>query len=171
MPETSRNGRAAPSVPPGSAGQDRTTGALPSRPRYESRMRARADAFQTAIERAPLDISLGILSRAVTDEVPEARTAFYVAGLDIAHLHPIRGGDDALESYAPSWACPIATSDGKSIGLFAVYLPEPRDMTADERELVDTTTHAAAVIISRYTADRQRADTEVTARQHALLQV
>jgi len=55
-----------------------------------------------AIERAPLDISLEILSRAVTDEVPEARTAFYVAGLNIARLHPIRGADDALESYAPS---------------------------------------------------------------------
>jgi signal transduction histidine kinase len=134
-------------------------------------MRARADAFQTAIERAPLDISLGILSRAVTDEVPEARTAFYVAGLDIARLHPIRGGDDALESYAPCWSLPIATSDGESIGLFAVYLPEPRDMTADERELVDATTQAAAVIISHYTADRQRADNEVAARQNALLQV
>jgi signal transduction histidine kinase len=134
-------------------------------------MRARADAFQTAIERAPLDTSLGILSRAVTDEVPEARTVFHVAGLDLTRLHPIRGADDALEPYRGLWSFPIETSDGKAMGEFAMYLPEARDITAAERELVDAISNAAAVIIAHYTADRQRADSEGKAQQKALLQI
>ncbi len=134
-------------------------------------MRARADAFQMAIEGAPLDISLGILSRAVTDEMPDAQTVFYVADLDVTGLHPIRGSEDALESYRGSWSFPIERPDGKSIGLFAMYLPEPRELTPAEREIIDTVTHAAAAIVSHYTTDRQRTHPEIQAQQTALLRV
>src|SRR5262245_1815041 len=109
----------------------------------ENRIRARADAFQAAIDGAPLDISLAILCRAVTMELPDARTAFYVADLDVTRLHPIHGADDARASYGGKWSFPIETADGKSVGAFALYLPEPRDVTAADRDLVDAITRAA----------------------------
>jgi signal transduction histidine kinase len=137
----------------------------------EKRMRVQAEAFRAVVRGAPLDISLGILARAVEAEVPEARTAFYVADLDVTRLHPIRGRGDALESYEHSWSFPIKTAVDKPIGGFAVYLRERRDATTSERELVDTITRAAAIIIERHTEMRARAHEELEAQRRALLEV
>src|SRR5262249_20830235 len=86
----------------------------------EKRLGAQAEAFRAAIGGAPLDVSLGILARAVMAEVPEARTAFYVSELDVTRLHPIRGADGPPESYGQSWSFPVETPEGKSIGVFSM---------------------------------------------------
>ena len=58
----------------------------------EKRMRGEKEAFQAAIDGAPLEDSLGMLARLVTEETAgEARTAFYIADPDLTCLNPIRG--------------------------------------------------------------------------------
>jgi hypothetical protein len=65
----------------------------------EKRMRGQKEAFQAAIDGAPLEDSLGILARIVTGETAgEARTAFYIADPDLTCLHPIRGAGDMPRS-------------------------------------------------------------------------
>src|SRR5215218_6662976 len=66
----------------------------------EKRMRGQKEAFQAAIDGAPLEDSLGILTRMVTEETQgEARTAFYIADQELTCLHPIRGAGDMPKSY------------------------------------------------------------------------
>ena len=92
----------------------------------EKRMRRQKEAFQAAIDGAPLEESLGILARIITEETAgEARTAFYVADPDLTCLHPIRGAGDMPESYLKqvegfvigkdSLACGLATATGRPV--------------------------------------------------------
>jgi PAS domain S-box-containing protein len=92
----------------------------------ERRMLRQKGAFQAAIDGAPLEDSLGILARLVTEETErEARTAFYVADPDLTCLHPIRGAGDMPESYLKqvegfaigrdSLACGLAIATGRPV--------------------------------------------------------
>ncbi len=66
----------------------------------EERMRGQKEAFQAAINGAPLEASLSILARMVTEETAgEARTAFYIAEPDDTCMHSIRGAGDMPEAY------------------------------------------------------------------------
>lgn len=66
----------------------------------DERMRAQKEAFQAAINGAPLGESLEILARMATDEMAgEARTAFYIADQDGHHLRPVRGAGNMPASY------------------------------------------------------------------------
>ena len=89
-------------------------------------MRGQKEALQAAIDGAPLEDSLGILARIVTEETAgEARTAFYIADPDLTCLHPIRGAGDMPESYLKqvegfvigkdSLACGLATATGRPV--------------------------------------------------------
>src|SRR5262249_34089194 len=59
------------------------------------RLNGQKEAFQAAVDGAPLQRSLRILARMVTEETAgAARTAFYIADRDVAWLHPIPGAGD-----------------------------------------------------------------------------
>ncbi|HSK83103.1 MAG TPA: PAS domain S-box protein [Rubrobacter sp.] len=101
----------------------------------EKRLRGQKEAFQAAIHGAPLEDSLGILARIVTEETAgEARTAFYIADPDATYLDPIRGAGDMPESYMKqmeglvigkdSLACGLATATGRPV-LTRDVLEEP----------------------------------------------
>ena len=92
----------------------------------EKRMRGQKEAFQAAIDGAPLEDSLAILAGIVTEETAgQARTAFYIADPDVTCLHPIRGAGDMPESYLKqvegfvigkdSLACGLATATGRPV--------------------------------------------------------
>src|SRR5215218_2266400 len=92
----------------------------------EKRMRGQKEAFQAAINGAPLEDSLGILARIVSEETAgEARTAFYIADPDVTFLDPIRGAGNMPESYTKrvegfvigkdSLACGLATATGRPV--------------------------------------------------------
>jgi PAS domain S-box-containing protein len=102
------------------------TRAVEARLTNEKRMRRQKEAFQAAINGAPLEDSLGILAGIVTEETAgEARTAFYIAGPDLTCLHPIQGAGDMPESYLKqvdgfvigkySLACGLATATGRPV--------------------------------------------------------
>jgi PAS domain S-box-containing protein len=57
------------------------------------------------------------------------------------------------------WSFPVETSAGKMVGSFALYFKEPRDATAQDRNVIATVTQAAAIIVSRHqeTEERTRA--------------
>src|SRR5262249_4840635 len=76
-----------------------------------NRLRGQKEAFQAAINGAPLQESLGILARVVSEETNGfARTAFYIADFNYACLHPIRGAGDMPDSYTNLVdRCPIGT--------------------------------------------------------------
>jgi len=89
-------------------------------------MRGQKEAFQAAINGAPLEDSLGILARIVSEETAgEARTAFYIADPDVTFLDPIRGAGNMPESYTKrvegfvigkdSLACGLATATGRPV--------------------------------------------------------
>ena len=80
-------------------------------------MRAQKEAFQVAMNGAPLDDALGILARMVSEETAgEARTAFYVVDPDGACLHPITGASptrsrwigfpSAMNRWRAAWRAP-----------------------------------------------------------------
>jgi PAS domain-containing protein len=86
-------------------------------------MRGQREAFQAAMNGAPLEAALGILARMVSEETAgEARTAFYVVDPDGACLHPISGAGDMPKSYTQqvdrfpigneSLACGLASASG-----------------------------------------------------------
>jgi two-component sensor histidine kinase len=101
----------------------------------ERRMRGQKEAFQAAIDGAPLHDSLGILARMVAEETAgTARTAFYIADRTITCLHPLAGAGDMPESYLKrvdrfpigheSLACGLATAVGRPV-LTRDVLEEP----------------------------------------------
>ncbi len=47
------------------------------------------------------------------------------------------------------WSTPIFASDGRVLGTFAVYWREPCSPTSEDRQLIEHTTHLAAVAIER----------------------
>ncbi len=77
----------------------------------ELRMRIQKEAFQAAINGAPVEDALNILVRMVIKETKgEARTAFYLADEEDACLHPIFGAGNMPRSYlAKMDGFPIAT--------------------------------------------------------------
>jgi len=92
----------------------------------EKRTLAQKEAFQAAINGAALKDSLGILARVVTEEMAgEARTAFYIADPDGAHLRSIHGAGNMPQSYTEqvdgfvigekSLACGLATATGRPV--------------------------------------------------------
>jgi len=100
------------------------------------RMRAQKEAFQAAVNDAPLGESLGILARIVAEETAgEARTAFYVSDADGACLHPVWGAGDMPASYleqidgfgigTDSFSCGLATATGRPVLTRDVF-DEPR---------------------------------------------
>jgi PAS domain S-box-containing protein len=102
----------------------------------ERRMHRQNDAFQAAINGAPLAAALGILARLVIEETAgEARTAFYVADPDGTSLHPIPGAGDMPDAYteqvdrfpigADSLACGLAFAMGRPVLTRDVF-DEPR---------------------------------------------
>jgi hypothetical protein len=57
----------------------------------EKRLNGQKEAFQAAVDGAPLKHSLGILARIVTEETAgAARTAFYIADPGVSTLHPLQ---------------------------------------------------------------------------------
>jgi PAS domain S-box-containing protein len=58
------------------------------------------------------------------------------------------------------WSFPIETAAGTLVGSLAMYFREPREATPHDRELAATITQAAAIIISRYQENEERARTE-----------
>lgn len=62
----------------------------------------------------------------------------------LARKHGIRG----------SWSFPVRTESGPVVGTFALYFPEPREPQSKELEIAGVIAHAAAIIISRYTAEQ-----------------
>ncbi|WP_431217537.1 GAF domain-containing protein [Puia sp. P3] len=53
-----------------------------------------------------------------------------------------------------SWSFPVRTEGGPVVGTFALYFPEPREPKSKEVELAQVIAHAAAIIISRHTAEQ-----------------
>jgi PAS domain S-box-containing protein len=58
------------------------------------------------------------------------------------------------------WSTPIFSSEGKVIGTFAMYYPEPRTPTAREQETIRHITHLAGVAIQRKLAETARRESE-----------
>lgn len=92
----------------------------------KERMRYQKDAFQAAINGAPLEDSLNILARMVTSEVKsKVRTAFFLTSPDRLQLQPIPGAGDMFEAYKKqiegfpigehSFGCGLAIAIGKPI--------------------------------------------------------
>jgi two-component system CheB/CheR fusion protein len=95
-------------------------------PINEKRLQGQNEAFQAAINGAPLETSLGILARMVAAETGgSARTAFYIAEDDHSCLHPIPGAGDTPDSYKnlvdgfpigyESLACGLASASGRPV--------------------------------------------------------
>jgi len=53
-----------------------------------------------------------------------------------------------------SWSFPVRTEGGPVVGTFALYFPEPREPQSRELEVAQVIAHAAAIIISRYSAEQ-----------------
>src|SRR5262245_4810317 len=98
----------------------------------EKRLKGQKEAFQSAVNGAPLRTSLGILARIVIEETAgAARTAFYLADKHVAMLHPISGAGDMPDSYTDqvdgfpigldSLACGLATAQGRPVTTRDVY--------------------------------------------------
>ena len=92
----------------------------------EKRLRGQKEAFQAAIDGAPLQESLRILVRMVSEETAgAARTAFYIADGDLTCLHPVPGAGDMPQSYSKlvdrfpiaqdSLACGLACTTGRPV--------------------------------------------------------
>jgi PAS domain S-box-containing protein len=92
----------------------------------QQRLRAQKEAFQAAIDGAPLEVCLGILARLVAEETAgDARTQFYLADPARTCLHPIRGAGDMPEAYLEqvdgfligeeSLACGLTTATGRPV--------------------------------------------------------
>jgi PAS domain S-box-containing protein len=101
----------------------------------EKRLLGQKEAFQAAMKGAPLQESLKILARLVTEETGgAARTAFYIADPDFTRLHPVPGAGDMPDSYTTlvdrfpigneSLACGLASASGIPI-LTRDVLEEP----------------------------------------------
>jgi PAS domain S-box-containing protein len=58
------------------------------------------------------------------------------------------------------WSTPIFSSEGKVIGTFAMYYPEPRIPTPREQETIKHITHLAGVAIQRKLAETARRESE-----------
>jgi signal transduction histidine kinase/DNA-binding response OmpR family regulator len=77
---------------------------------------AQKEAFQAAVNNAPLAVSLGILARAVGEQMAgEARCAFYIANIEHTELRHVVGmsevqthGGEGLRIAADSFACGLA---------------------------------------------------------------
>jgi PAS domain S-box-containing protein len=92
----------------------------------QQRLRAQQEAFQAAMDGAPLEACLGVLARLVSAEIRgDARTAFYIADADGLHLHPIRGAGDMRDPFLDlvdgfligedSLACGLSTATGRPV--------------------------------------------------------
>src|SRR5215831_202486 len=103
---------------------------------FEKRLSGQKEAFQSAVNGAPLQCSLGIQARMVSEETAgAARTAFYIADRALTSLHPIGGAGDMPESYTKkvdrfpigheSLACGLATAAGRAVLTRDVF-EEPR---------------------------------------------
>jgi PAS domain S-box-containing protein len=53
-----------------------------------------------------------------------------------------------------SWSFPVRTESGPVVGTFALYFREPREPQSKELELAGVIAHAAAIIISRHSAEQ-----------------
>ena len=115
-----------------SAGRDKAEEALRIN---ERRLRAQNEAFQAAVDGAPLSHSLGLLARVVAEETEgAARTAFYLADREVARLHPVSGAASMPATYTAqvdgfpigrdSLACGLATATGRPV-LTRDVLEEP----------------------------------------------
>jgi PAS domain S-box-containing protein len=58
------------------------------------------------------------------------------------------------------WSTPIHASNGRIVGTFAMYYREPRSPQATDLELIERTTHLAAVAIERKLAEELLRDSE-----------
>ena len=92
----------------------------------ETRMHGQKEAFQAAVNGAPLADSLDILARLVAEETAgEARTAFYIANPEGSSLHPVYGAGSMPDSYLlqvdgfkigeDSLACGLAIPMGRPV--------------------------------------------------------
>lgn len=63
------------------------------------------------------------------------------------------------------WSTPIISSQGKTLGTFALYYREVRNATPEDQEIVGLLTHTAAVIIERDQESRERAAAESLLRE------
>ncbi|MEH2403228.1 response regulator [Nostoc sp.] len=89
-------------------------------------MHGQKEAFQAAVNGAPLADSLDILARLVAEEtVGEARTAFYIANAEGSSLHPVYGAGSMPDAYLDrvdgfaigkdSLACGLAIPTGRPV--------------------------------------------------------
>jgi PAS domain S-box-containing protein len=88
------------------------------------RLRWQKEAFQSAINGAPLAYSLSILTQMVVKETDhQARTAFHVLNEAGTGLYTIRGAGDMPEAYADDMDGKLAREDAFAIGP-AVIIPD-----------------------------------------------
>lgn len=62
--------------------------------------------------------------------------------------------------YRGCWSFPVANATGKLVGTYAMYFKEPREPTNRDQQLVAALTRAAANIISRRQAAKERTESE-----------
>jgi len=76
---------------------------------------------------------------------------------DLALQHGIRA----------SWSTPILSSEGKMLGVFGIYSPQPGTPTPQEIELVDVYTRTAAIAIQRSQSETALRQSEAMLAEHA----
>lgn len=59
-------------------------------------------------------------------------------------------------NYRGCWSFPVKTKDNNAVGTFAMYFSDPREATANDMELAELVTSAAAVIISTHLEVQER---------------
>ena len=132
-----------------------TTGAAPGLP----------PAFTSALDGTEMGTAAGVWGAVIS-------TGRAYLASDIATdsaMEPYR--DPALEhGLRACWATPILAGNGRVIGLFALYYPQPTYSTAAEQRLVELVSPTAGIVIERARAQvtTQRTEEQLTqARQDA----
>ncbi len=76
--------------------------------------------------------------------------------------------DEALRhGLRACWSSPILSSDGATLGTFAIYYPQPSTPTRHEIEVVDVITRTAAIAIERKRSEDALRESRAELEQHA----
>lgn len=120
-------------------------------------LKGQKEAFQAAINGAPLGASLDILVNTIVEQSgSDVRASFYLMDHDGPCLHPVSSAGGLPEDFRGCWSFPIQTQTGKSVGTLAMYYRQPREATPRDLSLASAITQAAAIIISWHTAAEER---------------
>jgi PAS domain S-box-containing protein len=76
--------------------------------------------------------------------------------------------DEALKhNLRACWSTPILATDGRVLGTFAIYYPEPGEPAKSELEIVDVVTRTAAIAIERKLVEEELRESRARLEQHA----